>query len=181
MGIFDYFKKKKRHDGVLSCTQEEDLVQKETKCMNTIEEIRQKTDEIRQRTIEIYNSNYREYIPLDIVAFSFAVSGAMGEGGGIYVITEDGNVYHANIVYGDMSIDNVFLICPPLRDCQFSWFGADKIPDGWSYHDMGAGNHLFVKGNISKIVKEMSVGLEPSELYQQWKVIVIQAIDLRDR
>ena len=181
MGIFDYFKKKKRHDGVLSCTQEEDLVQKETKCMNTIEEIRQKTDEIRQRTIEIYNSNYREYMPLNIVAFSYAASGAMGEGGGIYIITEEGNVYHTNIVYGDMSIDNVFLICPPLRDCQFSWFGADKIPDGWSYHDMEAGNHLCVKDNISKIVKEMSVGLEPSELYQQWKVIVIQAIDLRDK
>jgi hypothetical protein len=60
-------------------------------------------------------------------------------------------------------------------------FGADKIPDGWSYHDMGAGNHLCVKDNISKIVKEMSVGLEPVELYQQWKVIVIQAIDLRDK
>ena len=40
-------------------------------------------DEIKQRTIDITKTNFHEYSSLDIVAFSFAVPGAQGEGGGI--------------------------------------------------------------------------------------------------
>ena len=36
--------------------------------------------------IEITESNYQNYLDLDIVAFSFAFDGAMGEGGGIYIV-----------------------------------------------------------------------------------------------
>lgn len=133
-------------------------------------------DEIKQRTIDITKTNFHEYSSLDIVAFSFAVPGAQGEGGGIYVITKDGSVYHTNIVRSDISIDDAFLICPPLRDCHFSLLGADKIPDEWDYHYMGAGNHLFVRNDIAKCINEMSAGLEAVELYQQWKLIVMRAI-----
>ena len=46
--------------------------------------------------IEITESNYREYQSLNIVAFSFAYEGAMGEMGAIYIICHDGQIYHAN-------------------------------------------------------------------------------------
>ena len=36
--------------------------------------------------IEITESNYQDFTTLDIVAFSFAYEGAMGEMGGIYII-----------------------------------------------------------------------------------------------
>ena len=36
--------------------------------------------------IEITESNYQDFATLDIVAFSFAYEGAMGEMGGIYII-----------------------------------------------------------------------------------------------
>lgn len=85
-------------------------------------------DEIKQRTIDITKTNFHEYSSLDIVAFSFAVPGAQGEGGGIYVITKDGSVYHTNIVRSDISIDDAFLICPPLRDCHFSLLGVSCLP-----------------------------------------------------
>ncbi len=135
-------------------------------------------DEIKQRTIDITKTNFHEYSSLDIVAFSFAVPGAQGEGGGIYIIAKEGRVYHTNILWSDICIDDAFLICPPLRDCHFAVFGADKKPDGWNYHYMGAGNHLFIKDDIAKDVNKMSIGLKPVELYQQWKLIVMQALGI---
>ena len=48
------------------------------------------------KIIEISESNYRDYMSLDIVAFSFAYEGAMGEMGAIYMIDRDGQIYHAN-------------------------------------------------------------------------------------
>ena len=36
--------------------------------------------------IEINESNYQAYTKLDIVAFSFAYEGAMGDAGSIYII-----------------------------------------------------------------------------------------------
>ena len=46
--------------------------------------------------IEITESNYQDYPSLDIVAFSFAYEGAMGEMGAIYIIDRDGK-YHSCI------------------------------------------------------------------------------------
>ena len=42
--------------------------------------------------IEINESNYLSYTNLDIAAFSFAYEGAMGEGGGIYIIDKAGQI-----------------------------------------------------------------------------------------
>jgi hypothetical protein len=44
--------------------------------------------------IEISNSNYQDYLSVDIVAFSFAYAGAMGESGGIIIIDRAGQIYH---------------------------------------------------------------------------------------
>lgn len=46
--------------------------------------------EHRQITpIELNGNNYSEFTPLDIVAFSYAAPGAMGERGGIKIVTRD--------------------------------------------------------------------------------------------
>ena len=54
--------------------------------------------------IEINESNYQSYTNLDIAAFSFAYEGAMGEGGGIYIIDKAGQIYHANYFMADQLI-----------------------------------------------------------------------------
>ena len=48
------------------------------------------------RIIEITESNYKDYRSLDIVAFSFAQLGAMGEPGGVEIIDAKGCCYHTN-------------------------------------------------------------------------------------
>ena len=49
--------------------------------------------------IEINSENYKDYLHLDIIAFSFAGEGAQGEGGGLWMVTSDGKLYHTNFAY----------------------------------------------------------------------------------
>ena len=121
--------------------------------------------------IEISKSNYQDYCSLDIVAFSYAAPGAMGEGGSIYIITDNGSVYHTNIVYGDMTLEDAFLVCPPLRECRIGYFDADPATD-WSSFYMGAGNFLFVTNRMSWIFKEYSSCWEDYDLYPLWIYLV---------
>ena len=167
----------KKLEEVLLSIQKNGLLLDKKVCTITDDETKHKIEEIRQSTIEISKSNYKDYSSLDIVAFSFAVPGAQGEGGGIYLITSDQNIYHMNFVFGDMTIDDAIHICPPLADCRFTLFGADKIPSGWNYQYMGAGNHLFVRDSILNDVFERTTGLERVELYQQWKAIVMEVLE----
>ena len=55
--------------------------------------------------MEIDNNNYLSYTHLNIVAFSFAHGGAMGDPGGIIIIDAEGQTYHANYAYGDNHLD----------------------------------------------------------------------------
>lgn len=62
--------------------------------------------------IDLSKENYKDYLPLDIAAFNFAFAGAMGDAGGVVIITTDGQVYYFNYVYQDFSKDDSMLSCP---------------------------------------------------------------------
>ncbi len=97
---------------------------------------------------EITKANYKDYTSLDIIAFSSAHPGAMGDRGAIVIVTSDGCVYHTNPYYEDISEEEANQICPPLKDCRFGLFGGGEIPEGWRTFYMGCGNHLVIKDNI---------------------------------
>ena len=61
--------------------------------------------------IEINSENYKDYLHLDIIAFSFAGEGAQGEGGGLWMVTSDGKLYHTNFAY-TISWEQAILLCP---------------------------------------------------------------------
>ena len=103
------------------------------------EGIRRKIDEIKQKAIEITSTNYRDYCPFDIAAFSYQVG--VAEWKGFCLITINGIVFHA---HRDMNIVELLTICPPLSECKFGTSGAKALPENYSYFYMGAGNHLFV-------------------------------------
>ena len=176
MKIFNLFKKNKPDSKKLSGMQ----VNIEHHQSVENEERRIQNIKIKHRIVEISKSNYQDYSSLNIVAFSYALGGAMGEGGGIYIITIDGKLYHTNIARGDMTIDDAIHICPPLADCRFCFNGAEQVPEGWIFFDMGFGNYLFVKEFISKEVKTKSANLEKVELFQQWKAIVMEVLKMRN-
>lgn len=69
-------------------------------------------------TIEIYSSNYNSFLGLDIIAFSYAEPGAMGERGAVYIAISDGRLLHMNFVKGNININEIQAICPILKECR---------------------------------------------------------------
>lgn len=123
------------------------------------------------KTIELTKSNYKGHLPIDVAAFSFAAAGAMGEYGGVIIVDSDAQVYHLNYVYGEWeSFDDIFEICPLLRDCHFIVFGTgSEVPEGYQFAYLGFGNFLVVKSDFWKEFTDMKVSYKGDKiLYNTW-------------
>lgn len=128
--------------------------------------------------IEISNSNYQDYLSIDIVAFSFAYAGAMGEPGGINIIDRAGQIYHANYCFGDNLLDSEHIkeIIPMFEGIDWMLIGCEPNHDEWVAEDLGFGNHLLM-------LKEFSNGFQQKveaanihhsgELFQKWPGFVL--------
>ena len=133
---------------------------------------------------QITSSNYKNYDSLDIVAFSCASPGAMGDGGAIIVVTTDGNIYYANPCKGDISEEEALEICPPMKECRFGMFGGGDIPEGWRSFYLGCGNHLVINDNIAAQFHELverEVNQNGGHLYNKWLDIVSEIIKAEHR
>lgn len=131
-----------------------------------------------KEAIELSKSNFRDHLPIDIVAFSFAAPGAMGYAGRIVMVGKDAQTYFLNYVRGDLTMEEVYEILPPLRECNFGIFGGGTYPEGWSEMYMGAGNHLVICHSIEDEFRCMAKDLKsPAELYQKWLGYVLAIIN----
>lgn len=129
-------------------------------------------------TIEIDELNYQDYQDLDIVAYSFARGGAMGDPGGIEIVDRGGQVYHANYCYGRHSIksEHIKAVIPVFENLRIGLLTSCKTEnDNWLSVDLGYGNYLFVSKAIGdrfnrevEAIDDQSVGV----LYQRWLGIV---------
>ena len=128
--------------------------------------------------IEITESNYRDYLSLDIVAFSFAYEGAMGEMGAIYIISRDGKIYHTNYCQGDDPIDTNHIndIIPVFKDISWRMFDCLSNNPDWRTIDLFAGNNLVMVSEIYddfiKKVQEANFDI-PSKRFQYWPGFVL--------
>lgn len=135
------------------------------------------------KIVEISESNYQDYQSLDIVAFSFAFSGAMGEPGGIYIVERGGQIYHAN--YCDEKIyiepNHIKEVIPVIDEIEFGIFGNKSDNDNWDSIYLGAGNHLVIDKSIYdgllKKVEEAHFRYE-GELFQHWPGFVLDLIGM---
>ena len=66
--------------------------------------------------INLKKSNYKKYIPLDIVALSYAEGGAMGCPGNVEIVTFDQNLYCFNYCYGDLYVEADFDLEPHFKE-----------------------------------------------------------------
>ena len=124
---------------------------------------------------KLTRDNYKECTGLDIVAFSSAAPGAMGDAGAIEVVTTKGEVYYANPFYEDIEMEQVFEVCPPLSECRFGVFGGGVIPEGWQTIYLGFGNNLVLHESISEEFRkeaEKSKIKEVGDLYNKWMDVV---------
>lgn len=128
--------------------------------------------------IEISEYNYQDYLSIEIVAFSFAFPGAMGEGGAIYILDNEGQIYHANYRKENdgISTEHIKDIIPVFEDIHFGIFGSKSNNDEWVSIYLGAGNHLLIvkaynEGLFQKI--EEAKFQYKSELFQYWPGFVL--------
>ena len=133
--------------------------------------------------IELSKENYKDYLPLDIAAFSFAFRGAMGDGGGVVIITTSGQLYYFNYVYQDFSRDDVDAILPILAQCELPIFGeTDRVPEGWRHISLGAGNNLLMQNQyvepFFKMHKEYAKTVDVIDgcLYRSWLKIMVNLL-----
>lgn len=123
-----------------------------------------------KNTIELCNRDLKKSIFNDIMFFSLAEGGAMGEPGGVFFFDKKGQTYHFNYVFGDADMGKVEKLFPILGDCEFGMFGLDsKVPDGWNYVNLGMGNHLIVNDVVyPKFAENLGDEDEPSVVYGKW-------------
>lgn len=131
--------------------------------------------------ISITDSNYQDYLSLDIVAFSFAYEGAMGEPGGIYIIDRDGQIYHANYFMGDDCLDRDHIkdVIPVFVDLEHGLMGSESNNPNWNSEYLGFGNTLLISKDLhdgfKKKVDEANLQ-RAGELFQQWPGFVLDLI-----
>lgn len=123
--------------------------------------------------IYIDEKNYRDFLNLNVIAFSFAHGGAQGSPGEIIVIAQDGQKYSMNYAYGYMTIEMCDEVCPPLKDCLFGFFEVEKTPDGWKGISLGAGNFLVLAESIYNQLSPDLLCVPPHIRYGRWMNMVI--------
>ena len=120
--------------------------------------------------IEINKGNINDNSFKNILFCMFAEGGAMGDMGAIYLVQAEGKLYRLNYIWGDVKYEEILDKFPPLAECEFGLFGRDsRVPTGWNYVDLGAGNHLMVHDRVypefKELIKDYTVR---GKIYRDW-------------
>ena len=136
----------------------------------TIELLEKRLAIICNDFIELDNININDFEEKDIMYFTLAEGGAMGEPNGIEVITKKDNLirlYHTstrNFIVPE--INNRFKMIHKLNCGLFGT--VTNVPEGFVHINIGFGNHLFVNKSINDKLQEKIQGLRPYEIYNRW-------------
>ena len=125
---------------------------------------------MREKPRSICKEELNEELFKDVLFFKIAEGGAMGEPGGVIWVKSNGESFHCNYCYGDITRADLMLTFEPLKQCCFGIFGMGTVvPDGWVYVNLGMGNHLLVAASVHDEFKELTKDLKrASESYGRW-------------
>lgn len=129
-----------------------------------------------KEVVYIDEKNYRDYLNLEVIAFSFAYGGAMGSPGEILFITNEAKTYSMNYVFGDMTIEMCDEVCPPLKECDFGILEVEKTPNGWKGISLGFGNFLVLAAPIYERIGQNLLKLRPPFRYGEWRDMVLELL-----
>ena len=126
--------------------------------------------------ITLTDSNYKEYINQDVVAFSFSGAGSMGEKCTVYIINRLGEIFRAHF-NEEILHEHIEEVCQPLKTVEYGIFGSDNKDKEWSPFYLGGGNFLQIHNSILDIFKsEVEKKMNEKEnffLYSEWIDIVL--------
>ena len=119
--------------------------------------------------IELNHSNYVNYLPINIIGFSYAYFGAQGEPGGVKIMDKEGKMFHFNYLDNEFSKNEIHAICPILKEIE-----SEKKHKEWTEMYMGAGNYLYVNKSISHEVGEKAQEFKgiSGALFRNWPKII---------
>ena len=81
--------------------------------------------------IKMSKTNFQHFRLSDIAAFSYAFAGAMGDCGGIIIVTNTAQIYYINYLNEDLTWEEVNEIIP-MHLFKLPVLGnTAKVPDGW--------------------------------------------------
>lgn len=123
-------------------------------------------------TVRLTPQNYKEFLPIDIVACSYSYPGAMGDAGAICFIDKEGKSYYLKYCYSpdkwsDEALNEIF----PFEDCSPGVFDAGDAPKPWTPYSMGMGNFLYIHESIKEAF-DKELQSKDYFLYKDWKEIV---------
>lgn len=129
--------------------------------------------------IEIDDNNLKDFEEKNIMFFTLAEGGAMGEPNGIEIITKTENnikLYHTNI--SSFDVKKLYSKFSTLKTLNCGIFGAvTGVQNGFIHVDTGVGNHLFVNDSINTIFQEKIKELQPFEIYSRWLSIGLDILN----
>lgn len=118
--------------------------------------------------ITLTADNYTQHLPLpEIVAIAYTSGGAMGDAGGVDMITSSGATYYFNLKHTDLTDEDITKICPILPD----YWEKIELPLEWgTEYYLGMGNHLFIHESIAEPFRLCveRFRLEHVDLYAVW-------------
>lgn len=132
------------------------------------------------KPLEICNADINKALFKNVMFFSLAEAGAMGEPGGVLFYVKSGELYHFNYVYGDVDIEKVEKMFPTLAECHFEMLGFGSfVPEGWNYVSLGMGNHLIINEKVyEKFMHEFPKDVDPVDVYRNWVEVAQKILDL---
>ncbi len=136
----------------------------------TIELLEKKLFSYLIEFIEIDDNNLNDFEEKDVMFFSLAEGGAMGEQNSIEIVTKRENdikLYHTNILNFD--VKKLYSKFSTLKTLNCGIFGiVTGVQNGFIHVDMEFRNHLFINDSINDIFQEKIKGLQPIEIYSRW-------------
>lgn len=116
---------------------------------------------------QVKNLNYE-----DIIAFTVAEGGAMGNPGNIeIVVSKNDNLigYETNPSYGGIPLYKLYKAIPWLEKLVVGIGYIANVGEGWTHINTGYGNHLFIREFMSDSFEKKSKDKKVSEIYVSWK------------
>ena len=128
---------------------------------------------------EIDDNNIRDFEEKDIMFFTLAETGAMGEPNGIEIVTKKENaitLYHTNI--SEFDVRKLYSKFSTLKTLNCGIFGVvTGVQSGFVHVDTGMGNHLFINESINNEFQEKIKTLQPFEIYNRWLIIGLDLLE----
>lgn len=128
---------------------------------------------MKRQMITLTEDNYKQYLPIRAIAFSYAEGGAMGSPNEVIIVDVHKKLYRFYV--HDIALEAINEIVPALRKCQFVFWGEPlEAAPGWNSVYLGFGNHLLVADEIYATFAERRApyGNNLGKLYQEWIDIV---------